>query len=294
MKLEGVYPALVTPFNASGELDLDALGRVLDFVIAAGAAGIVVLGSTGEFYACSDAERRQVLAHAHEIVAGRVPLIAGTNAAGTREVITHTRGAREIGYDAVLLAPPFYALPSQRELARHFQTVLEAVDIPVVLYNFPARTGVGIGYEVLDALVEDPNLIGIKESSGDIGRLHGLLERYGRLGDAFTVICGCDDQILEYCAWGVRAWIGGAASFAPREHVAVLEAALAGDLAAARTQLQRLLPLLASMEGGGYTQKAKLGCALAGVPVGDTRPPLYPLAADERDAFAALYARWLG
>ncbi len=291
MKLEGIYPAIVTPFDANDRVDLEAFGRLLDFVITGGVKGIAVLGSTGEFYACSQAERSEILAFAKQAVGGRAQLIAGTNAASTRDVVANSREALALGYDAVLLAPPYYSLPSQPELTKHFRAVLDDVDIPVVLYNYPARAGVEIGYEVLDAIVEHPNLIGIKESSGDINRLHGLLSRYGHLGEGFTVCCGGDDQAFEYFSWGVRAWIGGGASFVPREHVEVLAAAQAGDLALARARMQQLMPLLQSLESGKYTQKVKLGCALAGIPVGETRAPLFPLDPAERAEFEAVYAR---
>lgn len=286
MKLEGIYPAMVTPFDGAGEVDYAAFERLLHHAVDNGVAGIVPCGSTGEFYALSDTERDEVLAFVKRTVGDRVQLIAGTNAASTRDVLTYTRHALDLGYDAALLAPPYYSLPTQAELITHFETVLDTIDLPIVLYNFPGRAGVEIGYPVLDALADHPRLAAIKESSGDLSRLHEILARYaGRI----QLVCGGDDQAFEYLAWGITSWVAGAASFAPRQHVEILAAMRTGDLDTARARWARFLPLLKSMEAGQYIQKAKYGCALAGVPAGDPRPPLRPLDEAAQGAFAEAF-----
>jgi len=166
MVLKGVYVPVVTPFNGDDEIDHAALARVVNSVLDAGATGVVPCGSTGEFYALSDIERDDVLRTVQETVQKRAQLVAGSNAGSTRDVIRHMRAAADFGYDAVLLAAPYYSLPSQAELLAHFRSVAAAVEIPIILYNFPARAGVEIGYEVLDGLQDVDTVVAIKDANG--------------------------------------------------------------------------------------------------------------------------------
>jgi len=279
MVLKGVYVPVVTPFDDDDEIDHAALATVVNSVLDAGATGVVPCGSTGEFYALSDIERLDVLRTVHDTVQKRVQLVAGSNAGSTRDVIRHMRAAAELGYDAVMLAPPYYSLPSQAELLTHFRSVAAAVEIPIILYNFPARAGVEIGYEVLDGLQDADTVVAIKESSGDIGRLHQMLDRYG---DRYQLVCGADDQAFEFAAWGVRSWIAGIGSCVPRQCVAVLDALERGDLAGSRSAMLRLMPLASEAERGKFIQTVKYGCELAGLPVGHVRAPLCDLDGREK------------
>jgi len=292
LDLDGIHTVVVTPFDRKGEIDLEALGRVVDFVIAGGVRFVIPCGTTGEYYALSMAERKQVIKAVRDRVGKRARLIAGTNSASQREIIELSLFAKELGYEAVMLAAPYYSLPTPPELTAHFKAVAAAIAMPIVLYNFPARTGVDIGLEVLDGLKDCEAVVGIKESSGSIARLHEIMVRYG---DRYTIVCGADDQALEYFAWGVRAWIAGASNFLPAEHVALYEACVKrGDLKAGRAIMRAMLPLFMHMEGGKYLQCAKHGCALAGIPAGDPRPPLAALSADEKQAFARIYEQAKG
>lgn len=281
MELEGVYVPVVTPFTPDGEVDHAKLGAVVEYVLGAGAAGVVACGSTGEFYALSDRERTDVFRTVREVAPPTALVMAGCNAGSTGDVIRHMRAASELGYDAVMLAPPFYSLPSQSELLAHFRAVATTVDIPIVLYNFPARTGVEIGEEVLEGLRDVDTVVAIKESSGDFGRLHTILERYD---DTLRLVCGADDQAFDYAAWGVRGWIAGIANCVPAQCVAVLEAFDRGDLAAARAAMRRILPFAREAENGKFTQKVKYGCELLGLCSARLRAPLYDLDEQERDA----------
>ena len=190
MDLKGILPALVTPFDAKGDTDFRTLERLIEHHLARGVHGFVPMGSTGEYYAMSDQERWDVLSCVKEVVGTRGLLVAGTNAGSTRDVIRHTEAAKKLGYDAVLLPPPYYSLPSQQELLTHYNTVLDAVDVEIVLYNFPLRAGVEIGFDVLDALAGNPRVIGIKESSGNLLRALEINQRYA--GD-YQLSCGSDD-----------------------------------------------------------------------------------------------------
>jgi 4-hydroxy-tetrahydrodipicolinate synthase len=237
-------------------------------------------------YAFTEAERLEVFKFVKEKVDGRVTLIAGTNSGATRDVIRYSQIAEGMGYDALMVAVPPYSRPNQRELLAHYEAVAKAVKIPIVLYNFPWRAGTEVGYEVLDDLTKYDHVIGIKEASGEMARVYEMRLRYG---DRYQMICGSDDQALDYFLWGTTSWIGGAASCAPIEHHEILEAALNNDFVAARKHMDKILPLLRNMESGGYTQKVKLGCELRGIPVGKPRQPLLPLSAEDRKEFERIF-----
>jgi 4-hydroxy-tetrahydrodipicolinate synthase len=278
LDLSGVYTPIVAPMDAAGELDLDTYAKVIEFQIAAGVHGLVVNGTTGEYYALSVDERLQLMTTARDVVGGRVQLIAGCNAGATRETIMYGYAAREMGYDALMLAAPFTSLPKQHELAAHYATVATEVGMPIILYNYPARAGVEIGFDCLDAIADIPEIVAIKESSGDFSRFLQMKRRYaGRI----EIMCGSDDQAADYFFWGVRSWLAGTANVCPVQHVAVMDAANRGDRAEAARIFDEMLPWVQWMESGSYNQKAKVGLAHMGIPVGGVRQPLLPLADED-------------
>ncbi|GAB4431920.1 MAG: 4-hydroxy-tetrahydrodipicolinate synthase [Anaerolineales bacterium] len=278
MQLKGIYAPIVTPFDNDENINFPVYERLIAFLLENGIAGFVPGGTTGEVYALSDVERIEIFKFVKAQVAGRALLMAGVNAGSTREVIRFSQAAEEMGYDALMVAVPPYSRPSQRELLWHFRKVAESVGIPIVLYNFPWRAGSEVGYEVLDGLTEYQHVIGIKEASGEMSRVYEMRLRYG---DRYQIICGSDDQALDYFLWGSTAWIGGAASCLPRQHVDVLEAALANDFVTARKRMEKIMPFIRYIESGSYTQKVKYACELQGIPVGRPRGPL--LLLDEPD-----------
>jgi 4-hydroxy-tetrahydrodipicolinate synthase len=277
MQLEGVYTPVVTPFDESGEIDFETLGRVIEHQLGNGARGIVSCGTTGEYYACTFDERVALMTHTRDVAQGEGQLLAGCNSGSTREVIRLGSVARDLGYDALLLSAPHTSLPSQPELAAHYAAVAAGVGLPIVLYNYPARAGVEIGFDALDAIADLPEIVAIKESSGDFSRFLTLRRRYaGRI----EVMCGSDDQAVDYFSWGVRSWLAGTANVLPLQHVVVLEAALRGDHALAHRLFEGMLPWVQNMESGSYNQKAKLGLGHVGIECGAVRQPLLPLAAE--------------
>ena len=286
MQFKGIYAPIVTPFNADESINYPVLEQLIEYLIANKIAGLVPGGTTGEVYAFTDQERLDIFKFVKEKAKGRVTLIAGTNSGATRDVIRYSQLAEQMGYDALMVAVPPYSRPNQRELLAHYSAVAEAVKIPIVLYNFPWRAGTEVSYEVMDGLAKYDHVIGIKEASGEMARVYEFRLRYG---DRYQMICGSDDQALDYFLWGATAWIGGAASCAPLQHHRVFEAALANDFITARKQMDKLLPLLRNMESGGYTQKVKLGCELLGIPVGNPRMPLLPLTAADRAEFEKIF-----
>jgi 4-hydroxy-tetrahydrodipicolinate synthase len=274
MKIEGVYVPVVTPFDAKGEINYDNLTKVINRCLDAGVAGIVSCGTTGEYYAMTTEERVKVMQHTAAVAKGRAQLVAGCNAGSTRDAIGFGVVSREAGYDSVMLAAPPTSLPQQHELAAHFAAIAEGSGLPVILYNYPARAGVEIGMECLDLLADRADIIAIKESSSDFSRFLALRSRYeGRI----TIMCGSDDQAADYFYWGVRSWLAGTANVLPAEHVAVMNAALAGDQYKARDLFDKILPWVQEMESGSYNQKAKLGIGHFGIECGSVRQPLLPV-----------------
>jgi 4-hydroxy-tetrahydrodipicolinate synthase len=291
-KLHGILPALATPLTDDGQVNVAALGELVDWLIDSGVHGLVPLGSTGEFYALSPAERETVLRTTLEAASGRVPVVAGANAGSTADVIHFSRQAEELGADGVLLAPPYYSLPESEELVAHFQDVAAAISIPITLYNYPGRAGVDITPDLVERLAAIDNISYIKESTGDMTRVSEIIRR---CGDAITVLCGCDTLALESFVMGAAGWIGGVANVAPRQHVRLYELAVEqGDIPAAREVDFALLPLLALLESGKYTQQVKAGCKLAGQNVGPPRPPLRPLTDAEQANLAEVLNELLG
>jgi 4-hydroxy-tetrahydrodipicolinate synthase len=284
LKLSGVLPALVTPFDADGRIDFATFGRHLAQLRAAGVAGWVPCGSSGEYNLLTDAERDEVLRFVKDFAKPGETLIAGTNAPSTAGVIANTLRAKAMGYHAVLLAVPFYTKPSQAEIVRHFDAVTEATDIDVVLYSYPGKDGVEISYEALDALAENPRIIAIKESSGVMQRAIGIATRYaGRL----QLVSGSDDIAWDFMHWGADAWICGPANCMARPVCEMDAAFRKGDHARAKDIMTALWPAMNVLEAGKFVQKLKYGCALLGNPVGECRMPFGPLTEAEKAEFAA-------
>lgn len=284
MKLHGVMPALVTPFDAAGQIDFAAFRTLLTSLRAAGVSGWVPCGSSGEYNFMSDEERDQVLQFVKDFAQPGEILIAGANAPSTAGVIANTLRAKAMGYDAVLLATPFYTKPTQAELIEHFKTVLAATDMPIVLYSYPDKDGVELGWEVLDALADDPRVIGIKESSGSLQRAIGIATRYK---DRIQLVSGSDDIALDFMFWGADAWICGPANCMARAVCDLDRSYRAGDLDKAREQMATLYSAMNILESGKFVQKLKYGCEIQGLPVGECRAPLGPLTEQEKADFRA-------
>ncbi|SCK19788.1 4-hydroxy-tetrahydrodipicolinate synthase [Variovorax sp. HW608] len=282
MKMTGVMPALVTPFDANGKIDFKSFEKLLNKLRADGVKGWVPCGSTGEYNALTADERASVLKFVAEFANKDELLIAGTNAGSTWEVIEHTRCARELGYKTVLLSAPFYATPAVDELIRHYQSVLDAVDVEIVLYNYPPKVGVEVGLPVLEAFKDNPRVIGIKESSGNLLR---AIDIRARFGDRYQVTNGSDDQTLDFFLWGATSWICGPANCMAKACVDLVNTIESGDWLAARDKMQVIYGAMSSLESGKFVQKVKYGCELAGTPVGLARQPLLELTAEEKAAF---------
>jgi len=272
-RFQGVFAATVTPMKANEEIDFPRLAAFTDDLVRQGVHGLIPLGSTGEYYALSAEERERVLRATREVVAGRVPVVAGANAGSTREVIAYARQAEQLGCDGVMLAAPYYSLPRPEELFAHFRAVNNSIGIPIILYNYPGRTGVDMSPEFIERLAGLRNLRYVKESTGEMPRITELLRR---CGDALGVFCGCDTIALESLMVGAIGWIGGVVNVLPKAHAQLYELTVVQkNYVAAQKLFFKMLPMLELMEGGGkYTQFVKAACGLAGHPVGPPRRPL--------------------
>lgn len=288
MNFDGIWAPIVTPFNADGRIDMAALEPLVNNLVAQDVNGLIVGGTTGEYYALSNAERKELLLAVTKLTKGRVPLMAGINSTSTNESLDLGQHAKQAGYDAILLAAPYYCQPTQQELLTYALTVDDALDLPIMLYNFPAKSGTEMSFEFINALRNRPNFQAIKESTGSIERMHRLITEHS---DQLQVSCGMDDQILEFFAWGARSWTCGASNFSARQHVALYKTCVIDkDMIAGRALAARILPMLNLLEQGGkFCQYVKYGCELAGMPVGVTRKPLLPLDQAEKDRFRNVY-----
>lgn len=282
MQLDGVLVPIVTPFDAQGRVDLEGLRALVARFMDAGVRGIVACGTTGEYYALDEQEREAVLRTVRESLGDQALAIAGINSLSTAAAIERAEQAEALGYQALMLAPPAYSLPNQEEVIAHYRDVAADTDLPIVLYNFPARTGVNLELETVASLARMPGIIGIKESSGDFTRALALMQM---AGPEFQVVCGSDDQAADYLFWGARSWISGGANVFPAEQVTMLEAAKREDWHRVRDLMRDMLPAIQNMEAADYNQKAKLGCRRHGVDAGEVRPPLRPLSPDAAQAF---------
>ena len=229
--LKGSFVALVTPMRPDGALDFEALGKLIDWHVESGSDGLVIVGTTGESPTVDFDEHCQLVRAAVEAAAGRVPIMAGTGANSTREAIELTRYAKEAGATAGLSVAPYYNKPGQEGLYRHFRAVAEAVDLPLVLYNVPGRTASDISNDTVLKLAGIPNVVGIKDATGNIERGCDLIYR---ATEDFAIYSGDDASALALMLLGGHGVISVTANVAPRKMHEMCAAALTGDLATAK------------------------------------------------------------
>ena len=284
MQFEGIYTPIVTPYNEDFSVNEAALKDVVEHLIKAGVNGIILAGTTGEYYAQSMEERIDMMPKMKKMINGRVPYIIGTGAIRTEDSIEYAKAAKANGADALLVTTPPYAYPTGREVALHALAIDRAADLPVMLYNYPGRMSVNMDEETLDRLGRSPNFCAIKESSGDVNRLHMLARDYPHI----ALSCGMDDQALEFFAWGARSWVCAGSNFAPEAHIALYQAcAVEGDFTKGRAIMSAMLPLMRVLEQGGkFVQCIKYGLTLRGIETGPPRRPLQPLNKDDKRELA--------
>jgi 4-hydroxy-tetrahydrodipicolinate synthase len=276
----GSMVALVTPMQADGSLDYPSLQRLVEFHIENGTAAIVAMGTTGESATLDEHEHCEVMRRVVQMARGRVPVIGGTGANSTREAIDLTRCAMEGGVDACLLVTPYYNKPTQEGLYLHHKAVAEAVPIPQILYNVPGRTACDMQPETVARLARIPNIIGIKEATGDLGRLRRIREL---CGDALDLYSGDDETALEFMLGGGKGVISVTANVAPRAMSALCAAALRGDRAAAAAINDKLAALHRDLFVEANPIPVKWALHEMGLIPAGIRLPLTPLSAAYHD-----------
>ncbi|MCD6342603.1 MAG: 4-hydroxy-tetrahydrodipicolinate synthase [Spirochaetaceae bacterium] len=242
--ISGVMTALVTPFKANGELDLEALDKLVDFQIEHGVDALVPMGTTGESPTVSHDENMEVVERVIRRVDGKIPVIAGTGSNSTDEAIRMTKIARGLGAFASLQVAPYYNKPTQEGLYRHFTTIADAVDLPMVIYNIKGRSGVNIETPTLMRVAAHPNAIAVKEASGDLGQMMDVIN--SRPKD-FAVFSGDDNMAVPLTLMGGSGVISVASNIIPRYIGEMIEAARKGNVEKARTMHFELLPLFKGM-----------------------------------------------
>ncbi len=282
MRFEGIYTPVITPYFSDQSIDKDAFAEMIEYLIESGVHGIIVAGTTGEYYAHSYEERVELMGLANTVIKDRVPLIVGTGALRTEESIMYAQAAKENGASCLLVATPPYSIPTERENALHALAIDRAANLSIMLYNYPGRMGAMMGEEYLDRVGRSPNFCAIKESSGDINRVHLLARDYPHI----QLSCGMDDQALEFFAWGARSWVCAGSNFLPKEHITMYQAcAVDGDFDKGRRIMSAMMPLMRVLEQGGkFIQCVKHGVTLNGLTAGEPRKPLKNLNKDDKRA----------
>lgn len=267
---KGVITALITPLR-DGNVDEAAFERLLERQIAAGVHGVVPMGTTGESATLHLDEHKRVVEQCVRIAAGRIRVIAGAGSSATDKAIELTRFAKTVGADGALVVTPYYNRPSQAGMQAHFEAVADAVQLPILLYNVPGRTGVDLANETVAALAAHPNIVGIKDASADVARASWMR---ANIHGAFDLISGDDSSYLGYAAHGGVGVISVTSNVAPEAMVALHDAIQAGDFAAARPWQERLIGLHKALFLDNSPSPAKYALARMGLCTEEVRLPL--------------------
>ena len=270
---KGIATALVTPLTKDG-VNYDELGRLIDWQIDEGINGLVICGTTGEASTLTDEEHKAVIGYAVKRAAGRVPIIAGTGSNDTAYAIELTKSACEMGVDGVLCVTPYYNKATQNGLIRMFSDIADASTAPVVLYNVPSRTGVNIAPKTVAALADHPNIVGIKEASGNISQVAEVL---ALAGDKIDLYSGNDDEIVPTLALGGKGCISVLSNPLPRKTVQITDKFFAGDVAGAAALQLELLPLIRALFSEVNPIPVKAAMAAMGFCEDYLRSPLTPM-----------------
>jgi len=279
-KISGVLPALVTPFSEAGALDTGRLQNLIRHVISGGVHGVFIAGSQGEFYALEDEERVELTRVTMNEANRRGVVCVGTGAITTRGAVRLTRIISELRPDALSVITPFFITPSEKELITHFRTVADNTDLPILLYNNPARTGVNISPRVVHDLASVDNIVGLKDSSGDLSLLAAFVEAGG---ENFSVLVGRDSLIFPALMLGASGAVASTANVVPSLVVGIFDAVQAGRFDRALVAQRRLNPLREAFELGTFPVVIKEALNMIGIPVGSTRAPIGPIVAARRE-----------
>ncbi|HWL12829.1 MAG TPA: 4-hydroxy-tetrahydrodipicolinate synthase [Ureibacillus sp.] len=278
MNFGKILTAMVTPFDASGEIDWIATENLINYLIANGTDGLVVSGTTGESPTLSEQEKLDLFRFAVKVVDGRVPVIAGTGSYNTRDSIILTKQAENAGVDGIMLVTPYYNKPSQEGMYQHFKTIAENTNLPIVLYNIPGRSVVNLLPETVIRLSAIKNIVAIKEASGNLDAMAEIIEK---TPEGFSLYSGDDGLTLPILSIGGTGVISVASHIIGNEMQAMINKFLSGNLAQAAKDHRKLLPIMKVLFATPNPTSVKAALNSNGIPVGGVRLPMIPLNDEE-------------
>jgi 4-hydroxy-tetrahydrodipicolinate synthase len=276
---KGIIPPIVTPLDKNENVDKKAIFRVVNYLIKEGVHGLFPLGSTGEWYGLNFDQKREVIETVMEATDKRVPVYAGTGAITTKETICLTKLATDIGVDALSVITPVFITPNDQELYNHYQAISSSTDLPIILYNNPGRTGINLNVDLVVKLSKISNIIGIKDSSGDMAQ---GAEYIRRTDDNFAVLAGRDTLIYGFLAYGGKGAIAATANIVPKIVVKIYEEYQKGNYQEALKAQFQLAPLRIAFSLGSFPVVIKEALNLLGIEVGSTLKPVEPLTEEAR------------
>ena len=288
LNLQGVYPALITPFKKNGEVDEAGFRRNIDFVIKGGVSGIVPCGCTGEAATLSFDEQKHLLEIAVDQANGRVPVIGGSGSNNTREAVELTRYAKEAGADAAMLITPYYNKPGDAGQLLHYTTIATKVDIPIILYNVPSRTGINMKPSIVAELAKISNIVAIKEASGNPSQTAEIIELTRGNKKQFTVLSGDDNLTIPILSYGGKGVVSVAANIMPKEMSQMVNYYLNGDPKKALDIYYKLAPVLRGLFVETNPIPVKAAANMMGLAAGSLRAPLTDLAPENKKKLESL------
>ncbi|MCG7343394.1 4-hydroxy-tetrahydrodipicolinate synthase [Sporosarcina sp. ACRSL] len=274
MNFGQIVTAMVTPFDVQGEIDFAATRNLIEYLIANGSDSLVVAGTTGESPTLSYEEKVQLFKFTVEVVNGRVPVIAGTGSNNTRESIELTMRAEDVGVDGVMLVAPYYNKPCQEGMYQHFKTIAAATSLPVMLYNIPGRSVVNIDVDTVVRLSEIPNIVAIKEASGDLDAMAEIIERTPQ---GFSLYSGDDGLTIPVLSIGGTGVVSVSSHVLGNEMQNMIRTFKIGNTVEAATEHRRLLPMMKALFAAPNPSPVKAALNIKGIPVGGVRLPMIPL-----------------
>jgi 4-hydroxy-tetrahydrodipicolinate synthase len=285
-QLRGVLTALATPFAPDGQIDTSALRRLVDRSIDGGVHGVVACGSTGEFAAMSNTERRQVVETVIDQAAGRVPVVAQTGAMSTAEAVDLSRHAQAAGASVAMVLAPYYEPLTLDETVSYLRTVADAVDIPIMLYNLPVATGINLPPETVGQLAREvANIRYIKDTSADLAQAGQLIHNYG---DVISTFVGWDSLMLAALTEGAAGVMAGTANVMPAQLVSIYRAVCDGELELAQSEWARIYPLMDAIMSAPFVPAIKSALNALGFPAGSPRKPVLDLDTTRAATIASL------
>jgi len=276
----GIIPPIITPFDKDEKLDIPSLERMVNYLIEAGVHGLFSLGSTGENYGINFEQKRKIIETVINATKKRVPVYVGTGAITTRESIKLTRMATDLGADAISVITPYFINPNEEELYQHFKAIACSTHLPIVLYNNPGRTGINLSIELIIRLSYINNIVGIKDSSGDMTKAAEIIRQ---TGNNFAVLSGRDTLIYGFLAYGGHGSIAATANIFPKLVVSIYELFQKGDYQKALEAQFKLAPLRMAFSLGSFPAIVKESLKLRGIDMGNALKPISPISPKNRD-----------